>query len=139
MRPPGDAQLLEQRRKQAVALVKDGHTAAQAAKAVSTTLRSVRRWLRAHRERGSSGLAARPVTGRPPKLTPGQGEELMRMLRRGPRANEFRGDRWEDWTIARLIQREFSVVFHPDYVLRLLRRISGLTLDELNRRPWVER
>ena len=137
MRPRGDATDLEQRRRQAVDRVLSGTPLAQVARDGGFTLRSLRRWLVAFHDKGADGLAARPVPGRPRKLSLARENQLMRMLRRGPRANGLPSDRWEDWQIAKLIAREFEISYHPDHIRTLLERIAGTSIETLNRRGWV--
>jgi transposase len=126
------AQQLAERRQRAVDLVLSGHSAAEAARIEGTTVRSVRRWLRAFRERGNEGLAARPATGRPPKLDPEQEARLIRLLEHGPAANGCRCREWEGWEIAEVIAREFRISYHADSIDDLLKRIAGQCIRQFN-------
>ena len=70
MRPFGNAQFLERRRRRAVALVvTDGNDVRQVAKKFRVAPYSVHRWIKAYENEGEAGLAAKPVSGRPCKLT----------------------------------------------------------------------
>lgn len=120
MRPKGTSAKLEQRRRDAVAMLKQGMSASAVAKALRTTVVSVGRWAKAARTGGSAALAARPVPGRPSKLTAAQRQQLADMLRKGPR--HF-GHATELWTLARIaevILIRFGVSYHPSQVWRIL-------------------
>jgi putative transposase len=138
MKPRGDAAELEQRRCRAVDRVMSGTPVAQVARDTGVTIQSLYRWIAAYRAAGDDGLAARPMPGRSPKLSPAQESELMRLLRRGPQANGYPFRRWEAWVIGSLIAREFEISYHPDHIRSLLGRIGGTTIRELNRRGWSE-
>ncbi|HWB84192.1 MAG TPA: helix-turn-helix domain-containing protein, partial [Bryobacteraceae bacterium] len=61
MRPKGSSAALEQRRRCAVAMLKQGMEPGAVAKAVHASTVSVGRWRKAVREGGAKALAARPV------------------------------------------------------------------------------
>ena len=76
MRPVGNAQRLERRRRRAIALLKEGRAPVEVARLVGVDRCSVRRWNAAYRRRGAEGLAARPAPGRPSKLSARQRKQL---------------------------------------------------------------
>src|SRR3972149_1116789 len=84
MRPQGSPAELERRRLRAIALLDQGLLPHEVAERVGVDRRSVRRWKRAYRRRGRDGLKARPVPGRPPKLTTAQHRTLVRWILQGP-------------------------------------------------------
>src|SRR5437762_3319395 len=90
MRPVGGAKQLERRRERAIALLKDGRAPVEVARLVGVDRRSVRRWNAVYRKAGVAGLAARPVPGRPSKLTARQREQLETLLVRGAGALAYR-------------------------------------------------
>src|SRR5438552_14221968 len=94
MRPVGGAKQLERRRERAIALLKDGRAPVEEARLVGVDRRSVRRGNATYRTAGVSGLAARPVPGRPSKLTTRQREQLEMLLVRGAAASGFESDLW---------------------------------------------
>ena len=59
----------ERRRCLAVQRLQEGYSADEVADVLGVDPRSVRRWAAAFRDQGPRGLAARPVPGRPGKLT----------------------------------------------------------------------
>jgi transposase len=95
--------------------------------------RSVHRWLLAYEKGGKKGLAATPASGRPPKLTPEQKEQLVAMLLQGARTFGFPTDLWTGPRVVDLIRRRFRVVYHGNHVSRLLRSL-GFTPQRPERR-----
>lgn len=141
MRPTGSAEELEKRRRRAVGLLLKGRSAAEVATDVGASVRNVRRWLRAYRQHGDAGLAARANNGRPRRLTQQQHDELAEMLIDGPEVHGFGSKRWNDVQIAVLIARRFDVVFDPRHVARITNRLPFSDDDLLIRRPrtrWQE-
>jgi transposase len=100
---------------------------------VGAAVSAVWRWREAVRERGSAGLAAKPVPGRPRKLTPRQRERLPRLLARGARAFGYRNDLWTTKRVAAVIARELKVEYHPAHVSRVLAE-CGWTCQKPERR-----
>jgi len=121
MRPVGGAKQLERRRERAIALLKDGRAPVEVARLVGVDRRSVRRWNAAYRRAGVAGLAARPVPGRPSKLTARQREQLETLLLRGAEASGFESDLWTCPRVAHMIGRRFGIRYHVDHIGRLLR------------------
>ncbi len=126
MRPPGSPAELERRRLRAIALLEQGLSPHEVAERLGVDRRSVRRWKQAYRRRGVAGLRARPVPGRPPKLTARQRRTLVRWILRGPEAFGYRTALWTCRRIADLIRQRFGVTYHPAHIGRLL-RACGLT------------
>lgn len=78
---------------------------------------------------GLRALWPRRSSGRPHKLIHEQERELKRLLRRGALAAGFPTDRWTLPRIQKLIQREFHVTYHPNYLSRLMDRL-GFSLQQ---------
>ncbi len=68
MRPHGTPEELERRRHRAVRLFREGHQPVDVARMVGVDRRSVRRWNAAYQTQGHAALAAKPASGRPPRL-----------------------------------------------------------------------
>ena len=84
MRPKGSSAQLEQRRRDALAMLRRGTKAAAVGCTLRVSLVSVGRWRQAADEGGGAkALAARPVPGRPPKLGAAQRRRLLDLLRQG--------------------------------------------------------
>ncbi len=124
MRPVGSGKQLERRRERALALLQEGRAAVEVARLVGVDRRSVRRWNAAYRKQGAKGVAARPVPGRPSKLSARQRGQLEKMLLRGAGANGFESDRWTCPRVARVINRRFGIDYHVDHIGRLLRSLG---------------
>ena len=73
---------------------------------------------------GAEALAAKPVPGRPPKLSEPQCRQLLDLLLQGAVACGFPNELWTLDRVAEVIGREFGVFYHPNHVWRLLRRHS---------------
>lgn len=133
MRPSGSADELERRRLEAIALLKDGFLPVEVARRLGVDRRSVRRWRASHDQEGRKGLAAKPTSGRPPKLDARAREGLERSLLRGAKACGFPTDLWTCPRIAELIRREYGTRYHVDHIGRLLRAL-GWTPQKPERR-----
>lgn len=120
MRPHGSPRQLEQRRRQAVALKEQGLGPAEIARRLKTTPQSVCQWLRKHRLHGAGALAAKPVPGRPPKLTARQRRSLVGCLLKGASHFGFGSDLWTCPRIAQVVTHRYGVQYHVDAIPRLM-------------------
>lgn len=120
MRPVGTAVELERRRRRAFRLLEAGHSLSTVARMVGAAVSAVWQWRETVRRKGPQGLAAKPVPGRPRKLTRRQRERLPRLLARGAPAFGYRTDLWTTKRVAAVIESEFGVHYHPAHVSRLL-------------------
>jgi transposase len=133
MRPKGNAAELEQRRRQAIVLLKQGMRPAHVARAVGTTRTSVTRWKHAWEAAGKKGLASKPHPGMPPRLADRQRQKLVKILKRGARKNGYATELWTLERVAEVIEKHFDVSYHPGHVWRVLRSI-GWTSQKPERR-----
>ena len=124
MRPPGSAKVLEARRRRAMTLLDEGRSLNEVARKLGWAASSVMHWRDAREERGEEGLRVRSTPGRPPRLTPAQKARLVKLLLKGAPAHGHRTDVWTTPRIAELIERHFSVLYHPDHVRRLLHQLG---------------
>jgi transposase len=122
MRTEGSPAVLEYRRRLAVQRVEDGYSIGEVADFLGVDPRTVRRWVAASRQHGAAGLATHPVPGRPPKLTPTQEKIVGRWLAGNPTEHGFATELWTAPRLALLIEQEFGIRFHPDYLTAWLRR-----------------
>jgi transposase len=121
MRPHGTAKQLEQRRRQAIALLRAGRTYRFVAETLKASLSSVVRWYQAYRKRGLKELRARPTPGRPPRLSAKQRERLERLLLAGAVTAGYSTDLWTLQRIAKLVEEHFGVRYTTVGVWKLLR------------------
>ena len=123
-RPKGSADLLEDRRRRALALVDSGCSLNEAARRIGCGASSVMRWLHARRRGGEEALRVRFSPGRPPKLRRKQTERLIRLLVQGAMARGYRTNLWTTARIAQLIEDEFAVRYHTNHIGRLMHRLG---------------
>jgi transposase len=122
MRTTGSPAVLEYRRRLAIERVDDGYTTPEVADFLGVDPSSVRRWLASFRRHGGDALAARPVPGRPPKLTYTQEKIVRRWLADNPTEHGFATELWTAPRLAQLIEQEWGIHFHPDYLGTWLRQ-----------------
>jgi transposase len=122
MRTIGSPAELERRRFLAVERVSEGYAAVEVADFLGVDPSSVRRWVAAFHSHGAAGLETRTVPGRPPKLTTTQEKIALRWLADNPTDHGFATVIWTAPRLGSLIEEEFGVHFHPDYLITWLRR-----------------
>jgi len=123
-RPKGSADLLEDRRRRALALVDSGCSLHEAARRIGCGASSVMRWYHARRRGGEKALRVRFSPGRPLKLAAKQEVGLVKLLLKGPMARGYRTNLWTTARIARLIEEEFGVHYPPNHIGRLMQRLN---------------
>ena len=133
MRTHGSASELEQRRRKAVALLKEGCSPQEVVKRLGVSLRSVFRWRKAVEEHGTRALAAVPHPGRASFLSDDQKEDLVERLVEGAQSQGFDTDLWTCPRVKVLIERLYGISYHVDHVSRLLRSL-GFTPQKPTRR-----
>ena len=114
----------EARRLQALALQQKGWKQTRIAEALGVTDGAVSQWFSLIDDQGASAVLARPHTGRPPELTREQKNLLPDLLSHGAEAYGFRGEVWTNARVAKVIEREWSVRYHPSHVARLLQALN---------------
>jgi transposase len=134
MRTIGSPAELERRRRLAVQRVREGYSTPEVADFLGVDASSVRRWLIAFRRGGAKGLAARPTTGRPPKLTRAQEKVVLRWLADSPTEYGFGTELWTGSRLAQLIEQEWDVSLNPRYLIAWLRD-RGVTPQRPRRVP----
>jgi len=122
MRTIGSPAALGWRRTLAVQRVTEGYSTEEVAAFLGVDPRSVRRWVAASRLQGAPGLAARPVAGRPPKLSTTQEKIVRRWLTDSPTEHGFPTDLWSAPRLAQLIREELGVSLRPGYLSAWLRQ-----------------
>ena len=124
MRPKGSPKALEQRRRRAVALLKQKLSLHEIARRIGCHPSSVLRWRNALNSSGAEALKAKPAPGRPPKLTEKQKEKLVKLLTQGAMAHGYRTELWTTQRIATLIERRLGVRYHRNHVGKLLHQLG---------------
>jgi transposase len=148
MRTPENGTEAERRREQAVALARDGMSAAVIARRLGIDPRTVRRWKAAFRAAGKNGLKTKRAPGRASYLTSRQRRDLARRLVRGALSEGFPSDLWTCPRIAQVIQRRYGVSYHVDHLPKLMKSLGfsvqrperqARERDEQAVQNWIER
>ncbi|MFI6515527.1 helix-turn-helix domain-containing protein [Spirillospora sp. NPDC050679] len=122
-----DHRTLEELRFLAVRWVEEGARPREVAERLGLRRSTVYGWLAAYREGGAGALRARPVPGRPPKLTWSRLREVLTGLAgQGPRELGLDGELWTRAELCALLRRDLGVQVAPVTLTRLLER-AGLT------------
>src|SRR5512147_444970 len=116
---------MEERRLEGGRLLKAGKLSqAEIARQLGVSRATVSDWAKKVEAEGMRGLRKRTAQGGTSKLTKEQKQRLKRLLDRGALANGFSTDRWTLQRVQELIQREFAVSYHPNYLNRLLDKLG---------------
>ena len=137
MRTQGSPEELEHRRRLAVQRLTEGYSADEVAEFLDVSPRTVWRWLALFRGHGPEGLWARPVPGRPRKLTTTQEKIVLRWLRDNPTGTRVRHRTMDAPRLVQLIQQEFGISFNPRWLSSWLRD-HGFTPQKPQRVPRNE-
>lgn len=120
-----DHKTLEALRLRAVAQIEGGAHPEDVAEALGLHRSTVFGWVAKYREGGKGALAAKPVPGRPPKLS---GPQLRRLhtliVGQDPRQMQFEFALWTREMVRQVIRREFGVALSVVSVGRLLRKLG---------------
>jgi transposase len=120
-----DHQTLEQLRIRAVGQIEQGAHPEDVATGLGMTRAAVYAWLAKYREGGLESLKARPVPGRPPKLSGAQLHRIYTLVvGNDPRQLQFTFALWTRAMVRELIRREFGVRLSEVSVGRLLRKLG---------------
>ena len=120
----GSADLLEDRRKRALALLDSGESLNEVGRRIGCNASSVMRWRDARRRGGAKALRVRLSPGRPLKLERAQRRRLVNLLLQGPMMHGYRTNLWTTARIAELIRNQFGIQYHRDHVGRLLHSLN---------------
>ena len=114
----------EARRWRALELNHDGWPQRRIAEALGVSEAAVSQWLGNVNELGEPALRARPRLGAPLRLGEGQRQFLPELLSQGAEAYGFRGNVWTCGRVAKVIEREWGVSYHPAHVSRILKELE---------------
>lgn len=133
MRPFGAPAELQRRRERAINLLEQGYQPVEVAERIGVDRRSVRRWKAAYLKKGTKGIKAKPVPGRPSKLDNNGCKKLERILLKGAKAAGYTTDLWTCPRVAAMIRKHLGVRYHVDHIGRILRSL-GWTPQKPERR-----
>lgn len=112
---------MEERRLEGGRMLKAGKLPqAEIARRLGVSRATVSEWAKKVKEEGIRGLRKRKAKGGASKLTNEQKQKLKRLLDRGALACGFATERWTLQRLKEVIEREFGVIYHPNYLNRLL-------------------
>ena len=112
MRPRGSAELLSDRRRRALKLLREKWSLNEVARRIGCAASSVMRWRNAWRRRGEDSLRVRFSPGRPRRLTKRQERRLIRILLQGAVAHGYRTELWTTKRVAEVIEETFHIPCH---------------------------
>ena len=117
-----DFEKLEQRRIKGAKLLRQGLPQAEVARRLAVSRESVRRWWNQMQAQGSpEALKKAPRAGRKPKLGSAELKELKRILKAGPAKSGFASGPWTLVRIAKVVRKEFGVLYHARHIGWILR------------------
>lgn len=108
----------------AVALNMEGKAAPEIADILKIHRTRVSMWLRNWQEYEMDGILEGHRSGRPPAMVDSQKQRLADILDSGPIAYGFSSGVWTSPMVARVIEEEFSITYHPAHVSRILHEIG---------------
>jgi transposase len=133
-----DHKTLEALRYRAIAAVQNGEHPEDVAATLGMARGTLYMWLAKFREGGKKALAAKPVPGRPRKLSAAQMQQVYRWVSGGdPRQYQFEFALWTRELVAVLIRRNFGVSLSLVSVGRLL-KVLGLSVQRPLWRAWQQ-
>jgi len=140
---------MAERRAEGVRLLEAGEMKqVEIARYLGVSEAAVSKWKKQLVEDGPQALQARKATGRPPKLDDIAKAELVKKLEEGAIAAGFPTEQWTQARVKQLIKREFGVVYHHNYISRLLDDLGwsvqkvdprAMEQDEELVRAWLSR
>src|ERR671928_405330 len=126
------------RRMLALALVLEGGSREEAARAVGMDRQTLRDWVHRYDAEGLDGLRDRRRPGPRPRLTPEQEAELEGVVERGPDPDRDGVVRWRRVDLQALIETRSAVRLHERTVGKVLRRLGFARLSVRPRHPKVD-
>ena len=108
------------RRIHAVLLNHDGYASGKIAALLDAPRSRVSEWLKNYEQCGYEGLLEGYRPGRPAALADAHKMSLRDIIDGGPVAYGFLSGVWTSPMIARVIDEEFGVIYHPGHVRKLL-------------------
>ena len=125
-------------RQQAVKAVANGESPTNVAKVFGVNVRSVFRWLADFASGGQKALEAKPIPGRPQKVTPDEMRWLAKTIKDEiPTQFKFEYALWTLALVGEVLERQFGKRLSKGSVRRLL-KILGFTVQKPLYRAWQQ-
>ena len=129
---------MAERRAEGVRLLQAGEMSqAQIARHLGVSEATISKWKKVSEQKGPAGLQARKASGRPSKLNATDKRQLVEKLEQGALAAGFATEQWTQARVQKVIEQEFGVHYHRDYISRLLHGL-GWSVQKLDPRA-IER
>lgn len=138
-----------ERRAEGVRLLEAGEMKqVEIARHLGVTEAAVSKWKRQLVKEGPQAMQLRKATGRPPKLDEAAKQALVKKLEEGAVAAGFPTEQWTQARVKKVIEREFGVSYHQNYISRLLHDLGwsvqkpeqrAIERDEDLIRAWLSR
>lgn len=137
----------EYRRLRVWEMHQQGYRQTEIAQALGLTQGAVSQIIVRAKAGGVEALRYHKPQGARPRLNAEQKADLIEQLGQGAVAHGFQGDVWTCERIAQLIECEYGVTYHPDYIGPLLRQmgwsvqrpvVRANQRDEAAIQDWVE-
>ena len=126
------------RRMLALALVLEGASREEAARAAGMDRQTLRDWVHRYNAEGLAGLGDRPRSGRKPRLTAEQEAELVTAVEQGPDPDRDGVVRWRRVDLQALIEARFAVRLHERSVGKVRRRLGFSRVSVRPRYPKAD-
>jgi transposase len=126
------------RRMLALALVLEGGSRAEAARAAGMDRQTLRDWVHRYNAEGLAGLSDRRRPGPRPRLSPEQEAELVTAVEQGPDPDRDGVVRWRRVDLQALIEARFTVRLHERSVGKVLRRLGFARLSVRPKHPKAD-
>src|SRR5689334_8669325 len=126
------------RRMLALALVLEGASREEAARAAGMDRQTLPDWVHRYNAEGLPGLRDRPRSGRRPRLTPEQETELATAVDQGPDPDRDGVVRWRRVDLRALLETRFAVRLHERSVGEVLRRLGFTRLSVRPKHPKAD-
>jgi transposase len=114
----------EERRKRVWVLCQAGWSQKQIAEALGVSKGVVSQWIKVGKVGGEAALVARKSTGSPRRLSTEERQRIPGLLERGAESFVFRGNLWTCPRVAKVIESELGVKYHPGHVSRILKELG---------------
>lgn len=123
---------------EAIRRVEEGESPEDVAQGLGINRRTIYKWLSAYHYGGEQALQAKPIMGRPPKLSGQQMQELARIVRtENPLQLKFEYALWTLAMVRELIRERFGVRLSEVSVGRIMKRL-GFTPQRPMYRAWQQ-
>ncbi len=114
----------EAQRLQAWELNEKGWSIVTIAETIGVTPPTIKRWLQRATTGGTEALRTRKGQGNKSRLNAGQRQLLLKLLIYGAKQYGFFNDVWTSKRVCLVIQREFGVIYKPNYIGPFLNKLG---------------